>query len=344
MTLADTTRDVDLPGRAGGRWWPAVRLALGLLLSALGVWLVLRGVSLARVAAVLGQARLGLLAAAVAADLVLAAAIAARWQLLFVPPLPARGRLFQILTITQLANAVLPGRPGALVRAYLAGQGRAGGMAESLTTIVGEKVVEGLGLGVVAVALLPFVPLPGWLRLTVAVGAGLLLAVLALFVGLAGHREAAMRGLARLLHRWPWLVARAGQVLDALGAWRQPRTVLALGAWSAAVWGVAAVRCQLVLWCLGIPAPGTASLVILVLSQASSRLPASPAGIGVLHYASVLALSLYGVPADVALGYGVLYHLLIYLPTSLLGLFFLARWGLGLRRLERSSTAGEPER
>ena len=112
------------------------------------------------------EMNLPLLVAAVAVEVVTFWAIAARWQCFFSPSrAPSIGRLFEILNIAQLVNAVLPAQLGPLVRAYLAGQGESSGVAYALTTIVGEKVVEVLSLLLVALAVLPLVSLStGWVR------------------------------------------------------------------------------------------------------------------------------------------------------------------------------------
>lgn len=323
----------------------AGQVVLGLLFSALCLFLALRGVRLDKVAAVLGQAEPLTLLAAVGIEILTFLAIAARWQRLFVPGcMPKLRRLFEILNIAQLSNAVLPGKVGTLVRAYLAGQGTAGGMAFALATIVGEKVVEGMSLLLIALAILPCFqagPAPGQLPWTVWLSAGLFVLVLGAMVWVARHQQAVTRWLERLLGRRPRLLGPALSALSAVGVWRRGKVVLGLWAWSIAIWAITVLLNQLILWSLGIRVPAVAPVVILVVSQVGVRLPSSPGSVGVLHYLSVLALSLFGVEKSTALGFGVILHLLIYLPASLLGLFFLARSGYSLRRLRQASEGEE---
>jgi len=292
-------------------------------------------------ASVLGQARLLPLLAAVAVEVLIFLAIAARWQRLFAPEsMPNVRRLFEILNIAQLANAVLPGKMGLLVRGYLAGQGLAGGMAFVLTTIVGEKVVEGMSLLLIAAAILPFLqatPLAGQLPWTTWLGAALFLLILGVMVWLAFRRQAVIDRLERLLGRRPRLLDLARSALSALDVWRRGKVVLGLWVWSIAIWAITVLLNQLVLWSLEIRVPAVAPVVILVVSQIGVRLPSSPGSVGVLHYLSVLALALFGVDRSTALGYGILLHLVIYLPASLLGLLFLAKSGYSLRRLRQAT-------
>ena len=323
----------------------AVQIAFGLLFSAACLFLALRGVQLDDLASALAQVRPLPLLVAVGVEILTFLLIAARWQRLFTPhPAPSLGRLFEILNIAQLANAVLPGKVGPLVRAYLAGQGMAGGMAFALTTIVGEKVVEGMSLLLIALAILPFLQtslLSGQLPWTAWLSAALLLLILGLMVWLAFRQQAVIRRLERWLGRWPRVLDLARSALSALDVWRRGRAVLALWIWSMAIWAITILLNQLILWSLDIRVPAVAPFVILVVSQVGVRLPSSPGSIGVLHYLSILALSLFGVDKSIALGFGIILHLVIYLPASLLGLLFLARSGYSLRRLQRASEEKE---
>jgi uncharacterized protein (TIRG00374 family) len=290
------------------------------------------------VIAILGDVRLVPLAAAVAVEFLTFWAIAARWQRLFTPhKSPSKGRLFEILTIAQLVNGVLPAKLGPLVRAYLAGKGESRGVAFALTTVVGEKLVEGTSLLVIGAAVLPFVPLAGWLRPATWVGAALLLVALALVVWIAFRQETAGRWLERLLARWPRLLGVAHSALAALAVWQDRRAILSLAGWSAFIWGITVLLNQLLLWSLGIDVPLLAPLLLLVVLQIGVRVPSSPGSIGVFHYLSVLALTLFGVEKDLAFSYGVLLHLVTYLPPSLLGIVYLGRSGYSLSKLRRAA-------
>jgi hypothetical protein len=56
----------------------------------------------------------------------------------------------------------------------------------------------------------------------------------------------------------------------------------------------------------------------------------------VFHYLSVVTLGLFGVERELALSYGVLLHLVTYLPPSLLGVLYLGRYGYSLSRLRQA--------
>ena len=324
-------------GNQQSQWRSHLRTCLGVLLSLVFLALAFRDVQLHVVASTLSQVNLLLLAAAVAVEMATFWAIAARWQRFFTPRLPpSSARLFEILTIAQLVNGVLPAKLGPLVRAYLAGRGEGEGVAFALTTIVGEKLVEGLSLLMIGAALLPFVPLADWLRPATWVGAALLLTALVLVAWIAFKQEAAGRWLERILARWPRLLGAARSALAALDVWRDRRAILALAGWSVLIWVLTVLLNQLLLWSLGIDVPLVAPLLLLVVLQIGVRVPSSPGSIGVFHYLSVLALTLFGVEKDLAFSYGVLLHMVMYLPPSLLGIVYLVRSGYSLSRLRQA--------
>lgn len=317
----------------------SLRMIAGLLLSLICLVLVVRDVQLDAVLATLAKVRLLPLLAAVGVEVLTFWAIAVRWRRFFpAGEAPATVRLFQILNIAQLVNAVLPAKLGPLVRAYLAGRGESRRVAVALTTIVGEKVLEGLSLLLVAVGLLPFVPLAGWLRPTTWISTAAFLILLGLMVGLAFRRQMVSRWLERLLARWPRLLDLAQSAISALDVWRSGWTVLALVGWSTFIWAITVLLNQLLLWSLDIEAPVVAPILLLVVLQLGVRLPSSPGSIGVFHYLSVVTLSLFGVEKSVAFGYGVILHLVTYLPASLLGLYLLGRAGYSLSRLRQAAS------
>ena len=103
------------------------------------------------------------------------------------------------------------------------------------------------------------------------------------------------------------------------------------------IWIITLMLYQILLWSLDIQVPFVATLTLLVFLQVGVRLPSSPGSIGVFHYLCVVALSFFGVTKSVALSYGLLLHLVTFLPTSLLGLLYLSRKGYSLGRLRQAA-------
>jgi uncharacterized membrane protein YbhN (UPF0104 family) len=54
---------------------------------------------------------------------------------------------------------------------------------------------------------------------------------------------------------------------------------------------------------------------------AGLSLPSLPGKIGIFEYASILALSVFGLDRSTGLSYGILLHIVAYLPVVVLGLY-----------------------
>lgn len=60
--------------------------------------------------------------------------------------------------------------------------------------------------------------------------------------------------------------------------------------------------------------------------------PSVPGKIGVFEYAVILALSLFDISKSQALSYGIMLHLVAYLPKILMGLIFISSTDISLRK------------
>jgi hypothetical protein len=80
---------------------------------------------------------------------------------------------------------------------------------------------------------------------------------------------------------------------------------------------------DLVIRCLGIQTRFMAAVVLLVILQAGVSVPSTPGKVGVFQYLSVLGLSLFGVGKAPGLAFGLIIHLLVFLPAAIMAAVFL---------------------
>lgn len=316
--------------------WRGVRFVLGVLLSAAGLYLVLRGIDWKALGPTLGEVHWGWLLAAVAIELVTLWIGAIRWRWLFWPHYrPQTGRLFAILGVAQLANTVLPGRLGLLLRALLVGNDGAVSRATALTTLAVEKMLEGITLLPVGILLFGVLDLPDWLRISALLSAGLLLG-LALLVG-AGlrWRETFLGWLSERTTGWLFRISRA--LLDGLDALRSVQAGWRLWALSVVYWAAVMAVAGLVLRSVGLQVPPVALLALLFVLQIGVRLPSLPGNVGVFEYLGVITLSAFGVDKTSALGAMLVLHIVMYVPPGLVGVGYLIWTSTGLGQLRRAA-------
>lgn len=323
------------------------RLAVGVALGALFLWLALRNVSLADIAASLRGASLGAFGAFTLMHVALLGVRTLRWRLLLRPiaALPAR-RVVPPLAIGFMVNFLLPGRAGEVVRCWLLARSERVSASATFATVVVERLFDGLAI-LCFLAPAPFVLGAGdpallsrirWGALLLLVG---YVGVLATLIQLGRHRERLAAFLSRhpavqrrpLLGRAVHLLERFCEGLAVLGSWR---ALAGAVLYSLAIWGWAALANALMLRAIGLDLPWYAPLFLLVLQGVGVLIP-TPGFVGPFQYAHVVALGVYGVPQAVALSLALLIHAGVFAAVLGPGFWFAAREHLGLRELSRAA-------
>ncbi len=319
----------------------ATRWILGLVISGLALALSLSNISLAHIRATFSQANLWLLVLALASVALNTAGKAWRWQVLLGPEHAHIGfwRLLHALLIGQMLNTIVPSRVGDVSRAYLVGAAGPG-WAYTLGTVVIEKFIDLVCYALLFVLLFLLMPIPWWVEQP----AYSLLTLMGMASLVAGIVIAGRHRLCQMAHGLvPWLPAslttRVNRHFEAgvasMRTMRSATVAVRLIAWSALIWATAILNNYLVLQVLHIDAPGVSALLILIVLQAGIAIPSVPGNLGVFQYVCILTLSVFAVEQSVALSYGILLHIIVLVPTTLLGaiLFMISQPGITDRSL-----------
>ncbi len=302
-----------------------VKILLGIAVSAvLLVWLFWN-VDLRAVAARLADTRWGWLAVSVALNLASLWARAVRWRHLF----PQRARpthLFNAVMIGYMGNNLLPLRAGEVLRVYVVTR-RGQRFWATVTTLVVERALDGLAVGIVLAFVFFQIPTPREVAWALEVFVGLVLAMIVVLVAIAAAPLPCRILIRSLTYRWPGIERRLLTVFDTMSdglqGMRRPRQLLPTALWSVAIW----VAIVLSVWtgfrAASLELPMTAALCVIAFIGLGVSLPSSPGFIGVIQAATVLALSFFGVGKADALGYSLLLHASQFVPVTLWGLLLL---------------------
>jgi len=310
-----------------------------LAIVAFGVWRL----DLSKVGAALGAADYALLPLSVLATFCSYLLRTARWQRILAPTaaLPFRA-LYGPLMIGFMANNVLPARMGELVRAY--SLGRATGLSKTLglSTVMLERVFDGLALVTILVLLAFFGDLPA-VGGTIAYAAGALFLVVAFGAWLIISKEVlAMRMLRILTSPLPdalgdFAETRAQAFTSGLRSLREPRTLGSIALLSAAIWSCEALSYYLLMvgfhTAIG-PMALPAAFFLTVVINLGIMIPSAPGYVGTFEGAGVTALTPFGVAPEAALALTIVSHAVQWLLVTLIGAALLGRGGFSLRRLE----------
>jgi uncharacterized protein (TIRG00374 family) len=280
----------------------------------------------------------------------------ARWRVILAVDRPiALPALFSVLMIGFTANNLLPARLGELVRAYLLGQKLGVRKTFALSTILLERVFDGLVLVALLGALARAVELPQWgsdlelLSNVVFLAAGLGVALLVFGQRLAERALAlALQPLPSRIGRWTQ-EAFAAFVLG-LRSVRRPHLLALTSLLSVAVWSVECFSYFLVSHAFALPLDGGTRLaamgLLLVIVNLGIMLPSAPGYVGTFQFFAVAALGVFGVPKEPALALALVAHGTQYALVTAIGLLLLAREQLSLGSLGRTSLdeSAVPER
>jgi hypothetical protein len=272
-----------------------------------------------------------------------------RWQaLLDCRDLAALGTL-RALVLGQLVNLILPARLGDLGRAYLVARAGYPSQAQALGTVALEKLWDVALLIGLIFGLSLWHPLPAWVTIparVAAVASGALLAGVVVLLVLrrhlsvkAAHWERRI-GMARWQHSTAlgWLGRFVGRLLDGLGGLHNPRLMALVGGWSLVVWSLGALTNLALLKAFALPPSMEIALFILAVLQVGVSVPSLPGRFGVFEGLCLAVLAAFGVDANLALGYGLVLHLVVLLPPVALGVWWLLRLDSAARRLIWSPT------
>jgi len=331
------------------KWdWKAT---LGLLISGLLIWWVLRGVDLTEVWLAIRGARWGLLVAAVAVATSGFAVRALRWKLLLQPIRPGVGfrERFAAVNIGFAANNLLPARVGEFARAWAMSKLAPVPMTGALGSLVVERFLDSVAVfSLLAFAVLhPSFPSEatvagqsiGTIITTLVVLLVALLAGLMVLVLVPGPFMAVTSRMARFLpdRAARLLVDGLTTFLSGLGALQSPRLLLGALAWSFGFWAWNAVSFWLAFHAFNIDQGYITALFVQGIIAIGVAVPSAPGFFGTFHAAAVVALSeVYGVGEGATLAFAFGYHLGGFIPVTVMGVWYAWHLGMSWRELGRS--------
>jgi uncharacterized protein (TIRG00374 family) len=328
------------------RW---IVLALGIVVSAVFLYFGLQGVQLDEVARRIVGADLIWLVPSVAIYFLAVWGRTWRWHYLLRPMKRVSLRaLFPIVVIGYMGNNVYPFRAGEVIRAYVLKRNEGISLTGSLTTIVVERIFDGLVMLIFVFAALPFAPIEAdWLRTVIIFGTLVFFGALAVFLALAARPAHAQRLAYGTITRLLPLKAHApllrltDHFLDGLKSLRSPRDLLMTLFTSIFIWLTETTKYWFVMHAFNFEVSFFALMIMTAVVNLATTLPAAPGYIGTFHTPGILVLETFRVNSEVAASYTIVLHAALWLPITLLGFVYLIREGLSWRSFEEATKAAE---
>ncbi len=323
---------------------------LGIAISALFLWLALRGLRLADVWQAIQGAQYLWLIPGLAAYWIGVWVRSWRWTYLLRPLKRISTRkAFPIVVIGYMGNNILPARAGELLRAYVLRRSEQVPISGSLATIVLERAFDGLVMLSFVVINLPELArvssnsgLVGNLYNLAILGVIAFLMAVALLMFMAIYPK-------QMVSAFEWVNQRlvparfrqqATQLslrfLEGLGALRSPRDLFMVLVTSILIWLLETVK----YWYLMQAFPFEVSFFALMLMNGvvnlATTIPSAPGYIGTFDAPGIAVLNLYGVELALATAYTLVLHAALWLPITLLGVYYMIKEGLGWSDFDRA--------
>jgi uncharacterized protein (TIRG00374 family) len=324
----------------------AVQIAAGIAVSALALWLTLRGKDLGAAWAAARAADYRFLLPYSAILLVVHLVKTARWALLLRPVARVPfARVNAVAAVGFMALVLLPFRLGELARPLLIADRSRLRTSAALSSVVVERAADGAFMGVLLVVALLAVPegapAVSLLRAGALVVSGAFAALLAFLVFAYRSRARAVALAARLLAPLPRRAAERGAAvtdafLHGLRVLPGAGSMAAFLALTAAYWLLNAAGLAVLARGFALDLAPVQACAVLGVLVVGVMIPAGPGMVGTYQGAIVLGLSLVA-PAEVVATRGVAYANVVWAAqltqTTLMGLLFLPSRHVRLGRL-----------
>ncbi|MBU0662726.1 flippase-like domain-containing protein, partial [Candidatus Micrarchaeota archaeon] len=232
----------------------------------------------------------------------------------------------QIILLSFLANNILPLRLGELVRAYVLGKNRGIGKVKSFSTVVLDRIVDGLVLvGIFAVSVLFVENIPADVSQLILLPLALFIFVILVFA----FPERLLPPVKALAIKLPFVKeGHLGIIDDSLAGSASLRqgwgskgilVITSLAEWSAIAAMYWVITAQ-----LGIPLSIAQLFLLTSFTSLGAMLPSAPGYIGTHEAMIAFVLVIFGFTAEQGVSVAILSHIIIYLVPLTLAPFCLS--------------------
>jgi uncharacterized protein (TIRG00374 family) len=324
------------------------KLWLGIVVSAVCLWIALRGLDFQTFWQVMRQANYWWLAPGVGVYFLAVWARTWRWHYMLrhLAPIPV-SRLFPIVVIGYMGNNVYPARAGEVLRSYVLKRKERVPISASLATVVLERLFDGLVMLLFVFVTLPFAPLPPVYSSLVTILSIVFLAALAAFLVIAARPERMSRVYAWIVERFVPARFRSlvhglfDRFVEGLQSLRSPRDLALIFVSSTLIWLTETGKYWFVMHAF----PFETSFLVLMLMTAVvnlfTTLPSTPGYIGTFHVPGIAVLMAFNVDQAIATSYTVVLHVALWLPITALGAWYMLSEHLGWGDFGRATEAAQ---
>jgi len=327
------------------------RSVVGIALSVVLLWWTLRDVSLSVVWHELASSSIPLFLASAFCATIIFPLRARRWQTILQPVAPDTPLrpLWRATAIGMMVNNLVPARAGEIARGYALTKQTKIPLPTSIASLAVDRLFDMLVLLLLAVTAFLDPAFPRGARIagqslgSLAQGSiGLVVLLVLALYALAFFPEQLVRAYELFARRVsPTLETKGKAVLinfsEGLSVLRSPQRFLAVLAWTILHWLVNALAFWLGFKAVGMDLPFSAALFLQTLIAIGVALPSAPGFFGVFEKLANVGLAIYGVGPDKATSWAIGYHILSFIPITVIGVYYFVHLGLHFKEIEKAA-------
>ncbi|MBN2101773.1 MAG: flippase-like domain-containing protein [Candidatus Aenigmarchaeota archaeon] len=219
-------------------------------------------------------------------------------------------------------NNIFPARGGELLRAYVTGKKEKAGTSFSLGTIVVERIFDVFTLVTILILLAFLSPFPEWVRQIILYISAILAAGVIILLILIKIEGGPFRRVKTIRDKTASFILGL-KILDRNSI--MPIYILSVISWACEI---------LTFYSIGIATGLYISFFVaafaLIIVNIGVVIPSSPGYVGTFQFFCILALGVFSIGNNFAMGFAILVHIAEYVPTTIMGLILLQKQGFSI--------------
>ncbi len=324
-----------------------IKIGIGILISLILIYFVFRDVEPEKVIDELLNINYFLIIPAVVIQVLSYWIRAMRWSLMLTSIKKIKtARLFPIICINYLANNLLPLRAGEFVRAYLIGRKEGISKATALSTVIVERVYDGVTLSLFFGAIALIYPFPTGVKVSGALLSLIFLAALVFILVIALFREKAIKIINFFIKFLPEKIGQKvngilDKLIDGFDVIKDKKNLLLIAFCSILAWFMEACLIYAIAAAFGFSSTVFLALITLVFVNFFIMIPSSPGYVGPFEGACRYSLGLFNVTKDAAASFALIYRVFQYVPITVIGFICLLKEGISFSSMTSLSKKDE---
>lgn len=249
-------------------------------------------------------------------------------------------KLFPIVSISYMINNTLPFRLGEIARAYLISAKENVSKASAFSTIILERVFDGLTLMLYLGVILLVYPFPEWVQ-QIGVTIGLIfIGSLIFIILLVSMREKTVKLINTLLRLLPERIRNKvsnslENFIDGFDIIKDKKSLIPIVSYSILIWLMEAYMFFALAEAFNFNNTEIISFFTLAVVNFGIMIPSSPGYIGTFEYFIIKSLEVFSISKEIALSFALILRVAQYTPITLIGFVFFIKEGYSISKLTR---------